>query len=149
MKTINETPEQIEENDHFDDEMIKVPDKNRLLYVIEEDNSIPVDRMRVFYELGKLFCTNLKQNLSKTSIDLSSEYGYQADIWRDFLAYPSIKVYLDGFRNEAIEQLANKSLIEGNGIRDAINVKKQMEETNKTDNSRFVVMMLPMRDNNG
>lgn len=90
-------------------------------------------------------------NLYLTSVELEEKYSDSGTTrvgWNNFLRHPSVKKYLDAFREENLETKANKQLEEAAlTAKDALTIKKDMDSKRKVeDNSNIVVIFLPLKD---
>lgn len=120
---------------------------DRLIQIIKDDSKLAEDIRIEFLVLARSYLTEFKDNLSQTSLELDAKYGFGADTWRDFLQYPSIKKYIDGFMNELIAKNVDQALISGNGTRDAIGVKREMARTSDDHtNEMFVIFRMPDKE---
>lgn len=119
----------------------------RLIDLIKSDTKLS-DEMRLeFLNLGRYFVNEFKDNLMLTSIDLDEKYGFGIDSWKDFLAYPTIKKYIDTFVKEIIGKNVDSSLASGVGVRDAIGVKKELDRySDSSTNENFIVFMMPQKE---
>lgn len=106
-----------------------------------------------FLSLANLFELDgqFQPNLYLTSVELEEKYSDSGTTrvgWNNFLKYPSVKKYLDSFREENLETKANKQLEESTlSAKDALNIKKEMDAKRKVDdNSNIVVIFLPQKD---
>lgn len=115
-----------------------------LIQIIQDDKKLSKDEAAEFISLANLFLADFTENLSKSSVELADETGLDLDTWRQFLSYPSIKRFIDGFITEQIKKKADTALLSGAGTRDAINVRKAMiEAEGAEDNTRYVILRLP------
>ena len=124
----------------------KQANRNELLDIIENDTTIPPQKVMQYLSLANIFMEDFAENLTLTSLDLNEVENVGVNTWREFLNHPSIRQYLDLFRNEQIESKAMKDLLAGEGVKDALNIRKMMKEENRQDNSNFIIMLLPGKE---
>ena len=121
-----------------------------LLTFITADEGLKRDKER--YEKFKAFSTlfekDLTNNLERTSIELDRTY-FTADAagWRDYLNYPTVKNFIDGFLNEKAEKSAKLAMGREMDTKDGVRVQKALDEKKKGgQNANIIVMFLPRRD---
>jgi hypothetical protein len=118
----------------------------RLLTIIKNDTKLEDDIRMEYLTLGNTFLDDFRTNITLTSIELDDKYGYGIDTWNGFINYPMIKKYIQGFVKELISKSADANLIKGEGVRDSINVRKEMDKANgDLQSERFVIFLLPKK----
>ena len=96
--------------------------------------------------MARLFMQDFANNMYKTSIELHSlpnEYSYYSiDAWKDFLNYPVVRKYIQSFKDEKINLMADQSLAQGD--RGAVSIRKAMQEGGPAiNNSNLILIRLP------
>lgn len=95
--------------------------------------------------MANLFMSDFANNMYKTSIELNSSKGYEGfsiDAWKDFLSYPIVRKYIQSFKDEKINMMADQGLAEGD--KSAVSIKKVMRDGgNAINNSNIVLIRLP------
>lgn len=119
----------------------------RLIQVIKQDPKIGPDIRLEYLTLAKDFLTDFKANLMLTSIELDEKYGFGIDVWKDFLNQPSIRKYNESFLSEMVGRTVDQALAKGEGTRDAIGVKRELDrQSGATTNEMFVVFRMPEKE---
>ena len=125
--------------------------EDKLVELVRQDTTLEMDNRFEFITLAQTYVDDFKENLTKSSIELHDKYrelDAGIDTWQEFLAHPPVKKYINGFVNEMINSSARSSLAKGEGVRDAISVKKAMEgEGTQGKNENFIVFRLPDKEN--
>lgn len=122
-------------------------EEQRLIQIIKQDPKIGPDIRMEYITLAKEFLTDFKANLMLTSIELDDKYGFGIDVWKDFLLQPSIRKYNEGFLSEMVGRQVDQALAKGEGTRDAIGVKRELDrQSGATSNEMFVVFRLPDKE---
>lgn len=123
-------------------DVTKIKDK-QLIRLIHEDKKLSSEEKMMYAAMADLFLQDLKDNLSRTSIALNEKYiDMSIDEWREFLTVPVIRKYIQGFKDEQIEIMADQGLMKGN--KDAVGIKKVMAAQGPVvNNSNIVLIRLP------
>lgn len=103
---------------------------------------------RLYMSYANLYDMNLVDNLKLTSVELDVKYSTNnPSSWHNFLKYPIVKKYIEGYLDEIIQKRAMSVLSEDAGkARDAHMIAKDIDAKNKgSDNSNIVVMFMPQR----
>ena len=125
--------------------MVKQEDK--LVEIVKNDVKLEHSVRFEYITLAKSFVEDFKNNLMLTSIDLNDKYPFGIDVWKEFLNYPAVKKYNEAFVDEIISRNTDASLISGEGIRDAVAVKKVLSDKGKeAKNENFIVFRLPDKE---
>lgn len=119
---------------------------NVLLELIKNDEKLKEKENREqrmsYISLATLFMEKFDENINKTSIEMNNTIPIGVDTWKDFLNYPTVRKYIQSFRDEKIMNIADKGLMEGN--KNAVSIKKSMEDRGPTiNNSNIILMRLP------
>lgn len=127
--------------------MKKVKTEDRLVELVRSDSKLE-DAIRFEYiTLAQSFVEDFRGNLMLTSIDLNEKYPFGIDVWQEFLSHPPVKKYTSSFVNEIITRNTETALATGVGVRDAIGVKKAMNDAgNESKNENFIVFRLPDKE---
>jgi len=121
--------------------------EDKLVELIRTDSKLQVDQRFEYIILAQNFAEDFRNNMMLSSIDLDAKYKFGMDVWQEFLSYPAVSKYITSFRNELINRNTDMALATGEGVRDAIGVKKAMkEEGGEVKNSNFVVFRLPDKE---
>lgn len=126
-----------------EDELVKIIKKDEKL---RENPDLRFDLIG----MATLFMSDFANNLYKTSIDLNSLGGmyayYSIDAWKEFLNYPIIRKYIQSYRDEKINMVADVGLSEGD--KSAVNIKKVIKDGGPAiNNSNIVLIRLPEKKN--
>lgn len=121
--------------------------EDKLVELVRRDEKLD-DAMRFEYiTLAQAFVEDFRANLMLTSIDLNEKYPFGIDVWQEFLNHPPVKKYVSSFVNEIISRNTDTALATGVGVRDAIGVKKAMNDSgNEAKNENFIIFRLPEKD---
>lgn len=122
---------------NIDDHIKKVD--NKLLTLLKNDEKLDKDTKMSYISIANVFLENFSKNLDKTSIELNEEIPIGIDTWRDFLNYPIVRQYIQGFRDEQINSVADKGLREGD--KNAVSIKKVMQEAGPAVNNSHIIMI--------
>lgn len=118
----------------------------KLLSILKTDGKLADDVRMEYLTLGNTFLDDFKENITLTSIELDDKYGYGIDTWNGFINYPMVKKYIQGFVKELISKSADANLIKGEGVRDSINVRKEMDKQNgDMQSERYIIFLLPKK----
>lgn len=133
------------------DDLIIGEDNTVLAQMIFDDKNLQEDKEKrlKYISFANLFSDDLMENLNLTSLELDDKYFTSDPIaWRDFLKYPPVAKFVDGFLTEKAERVAMKTLGEGSGkASDALKVKQMVDsKRNENDNSNIVVVFLPQKE---
>ena len=115
----------------------------QLIKLIHEDKKLSGEEKMMYAAMADLFLQDLKENLNMTSIELNDKYiDMTIDEWREFLTVPVIRKYIQGFKDEKIETMADQGLMKGD--KDAVGIKKVMAAQGPiVNNSNIVLIRLP------
>lgn len=115
----------------------------QLIKLIHEDKKLTGEEKMMYAAMADLFLQDLKANLNETSIGLNEKYiDMTIDEWREFLTVPVIRKYIQGFKDEQIEIMADQGLMKGD--KDAVGIKKVMAAQGPiVNNSNIVLIRLP------
>lgn len=124
---------------------------DRTLYeVVSDDGSLADDAEKVmlFKSYATLFEQDLLDNLYLTSLELDEKYATaNPSSWRSFLRHTSIKNYLETYKTEIQEKLADKALNSVEKPRDALKMKEAIDKKREVDtNKNIAVFFLPQKD---
>ncbi len=123
------------------------PEEQRLIQLIKQDAKIGPDIRMEYLTLAKEFLTDFKANIMLTSIELDEKYGFGIDVWKDFLLQPTIRKYNESFLSEMVGRTVDQALAKGEGTRDAIGVKRELDrQSGAMTNEMFVVFRLPDKE---
>jgi hypothetical protein len=128
-------------------------EKYKIAEIINSDvgfakSETPEKKMQ-FLAMASLYEQDFLKNITLDSLELSTKYPEITPAeWLDFLVFPPIKKYLDGFLNERAEKQAMKALGEGNlKASDALKIKADIDnKKERVDNSNIVIFFLPQKD---
>lgn len=122
--------------------MSDVKDK-KLVSLIRKDTKLSREEIMQYAAMAEIYLEDFKENLNKTSIELHEKHpDASIDEWREFLNVPVIRKYIQGFKDEQINIIADAGLMEGD--KDAVNIKRVMEAKGPTvNNSNFILIRLP------
>lgn len=103
------------------------------------------DQKDKYLSMAELFLPELKQNLNRTSIELSELYPeYQLEDWMEFLAVPVVSKYLQTLRNESISRNAEQAMTEGSLA--GAKLKQIVDASSASINSRYIIFRLPDKE---
>lgn len=124
--------------------MAKKKKDDGLLKLIQQDQSLEDELKMEFMTLANSYTDDFRANLFRTSIELDDLYPFGIHTWSTFLNHPPIKKFIQGFVNELISKSADTALAGGDGVRDAINVRREIDkQTEDYSGENFVVFRLP------
>lgn len=116
--------------------------ESKLLSTIREDTKIDDELRQEFMGMARIFLEELKENLSRTSIELDEIYGNGIDLWREFLNHAPIRKYLQSLKDEQLQGQIDQGLMSGE--KNVIGLKKVMDEKGPTtNNSNIILIRLP------
>lgn len=126
-----------------DEDIFKSSNKeNKLITQLKEDEKLDNDKRIEYVSMAKIYLEKFDEFINKTSIEMNKEIPLGIDLWREFLNYPIVRKYIQSFKDEQIEQIADKGLMEGD--KDAIGIKKVMKDRGPTiNNSNIILIRLP------
>ena len=84
-----------------------------LIKQLKEDTKLGKDQKMEYICIANQYLEKFDEYINKTSIDMNKEIPLGIDVWRDFLNYPVVRRYIQSFKDEQIEQIADKGLMEG------------------------------------
>lgn len=126
------------------------PDDRTLYQVVSEDGSLAEDleKSMLFKSYATLFEQDLLNNLYLTSLELDEKYATANPAsWRAFLKHTSIKNYLDSYKTEIQEKMADKALTTVEKPRDALKMKEAIDKKRDVDtNKNIIVFFIPQKD---
>lgn len=126
----------------------KLKQEDKLVEIVKNDEKLDPSTRFEYITLAKAFVEDFKSNLMLTSIDLNDKYPFGIDVWQEFLGHPPIKKYNEAFVNEIISRNTDAALASGEGVRDAVAVKKALNDVGKeAKNENFIVFRLPDKEN--
>lgn len=129
--------------------MAKKVKETSIVIAIQNDTKLSAEDKMEYISLANIYSSDFSNNLLKSSTDLATDTGVDVDTWRRFLSYGPVKRIIESFINEKIKKKADNALLEGNGTRDAINVRKAMIDAESgEDNTRFIILRLPDKVDN-
>ena len=134
-----------------DDKKRRIKKKNNvLLELIKNDENLKKKENREqkmsYISLATLFMEKFDENINKTSIEMNNSIPVGVDTWKEFLNYPVVRKYIQSFRDEKIMNVADSGLMEGD--KNAVNIKKAMENRGPTiNNSNIVLIRIPEKSN--
>lgn len=134
-----------------DDIKRRIKKKNNvLLELIKNDENLKKKENREqkmsYISLATLFMEKFDENINKTSIEMNNSIPVGVDTWKEFLNYPVVRKYIQSFRDEKIMNVADSGLMEGD--KNAVNIKKAMENRGPTiNNSNIVLIRIPEKSN--
>lgn len=115
---------------------------SQLILDLKADKKLETEQRLEYIGMAELYLQDLKVNLNKTSIELDEKVPLGIDTWRGFLNYPVVRKYINSFREEQINSIADAGLMVGDNK--AVGIKKAMNELNPTiNNSNIVLIRLP------
>lgn len=121
--------------------------EGKLIDIVSMDTNLDPDQRLEFITLANSFMEDFDKNLALTSIDLNSKYGFGIDTWSVFMSHPPVKRYIQRFVRELISRQADNALMSGAGVRDAINVRKELEkQANEFTADNLIVFCLPKKN---
>jgi len=117
---------------------------------LQQDKELDKDKAKkmAFLSCARSYDTDLGNNLKLTSLELDAKYKTASpSLWQQFVMYPVVKHYIDGYLEEIQEKKAAILLSEDAGhTRDALSITKEIYERRKgKDNSQFIVLWVPQR----
>ncbi len=114
----------------------------QLITDIKADEKIDRDLKQEYIGMANIFLSDLKKNLNKTSIEMDDVEPLGIDTWRAFLSYPVVRRYIQSFKEEQINTIADSGMMTGDNK--AVGIKKAMNDMNTTiNNSNIVLIRLP------
>lgn len=114
-----------------------------LVKIIEDSTSIDVSEKLLYIEMAKDFDSDFENHLFATSLSLNKKFPYGLDVWQVFLTNPQISHYIGAFTQEILEKQADLNIKDGNNVRDAAHIKKQLAGKSKgQDNFGFIIMYI-------
>lgn len=112
---------------------------------IYSSDVLTMDQKDKYLSMAELFLPELKQNLNRTSIELSELYpNYQLEDWMEFLAVPVVSKYLQTLRNESISRNAEQAMTEGSLA--GAKLKQIVDASSASINSRYIIFRLPDKE---
>lgn len=121
--------------------------EDKLVEIVKADEKLTPSLRFEYITLAKSFVEDFRANLMLTSIDLNDKYPFGIDVWQEFLAYPAIKKYNEAFVDEIISRNTDAALASGEGVRDAVAVKKALNDKGREAvNANFIVFRLPDKE---
>lgn len=118
---------------------------SRLEKDIFNSDVLTQDQKDKYLSMAELFLPELKQNLNRTSIELSELYPeYQLEDWMEFLAVPVVSKYLQTLRNESISRNAEQAMTEGSLA--GAKLKQIVDASSASINSRYIIFRLPDKE---
>lgn len=128
----------------------KGPDEDKkkkeslLLTTLKNDTKLKesnVNKYREFISLANIFLENFSENIYKTSIEMDINHPQGIDAWREFLDYPSVRAYIQSFKDEKIVSVADEGLSKGD--KSAVGIKKVASSGKRVNNSHIVLIRVP------
>lgn len=120
--------------------MAKEENQKQLVSLIHADTKLEREQKMEYASIAEIYLDKLKDNLSKTSIDLNETYPeIGIDKWREFLTVPVIRKYIQGFKDEQIMIRADEGLMAGD--KDAVSVKKVMQNQGPSINNQNIILI--------
>lgn len=109
---------------------------------------IDQDKKEKYLDMAETFLEDLKLNINKTSIDLSEMYPqYSSEDWMEWLTFPAVSKYVNGYRKERITREAEIAMTKGSV--GAAKIKDIVTSKDSDINSRYVVFRLPDKEDDG
>ena len=116
--------------------------ENQLISLLKADEKLAKDQKKSYLANANLFLENFDKNIDKTSIELNKDIPIGIDTWKEFLNYPVVRKYIQGFKDEKIMKVADSGLMQGD--KNAIGIKKVMQGNGPAvNNSNIVIIRLP------
>lgn len=119
--------------------------ESKLITQLWDDEKLKVDKDKQMNYIGmaNILLSDFKNNMNKTSIEMNDlEPNIGIDEWRDFLNYPVVRRYINGFREERITNRADEGLMSGD--KGAIGIKKAIQNSGSgVNNSNIVLIRVP------
>ena len=116
--------------------------ENQLVSLLKDDEKLAKDQKMSYLAIANLFLENFDKNIDKTSIELNKDIPIGIDTWKEFLNYPVVRKYIQGFKDEKIMKVADSGLMQGD--KNAIGIKKVMQGNGPAvNNSNIVIIRLP------
>ena len=115
-----------------------------LLTSLEEDDKLDKETKLEYISMAKIYLEDFKHNINKTSIDMNDVVPLSIDVWKNFLEYPIVRKYIQSFKDERIDKIADNSLMQGD--KGALNIKKALKENGPiNNNSNIILVRVPER----
>lgn len=124
-------------------------DLGRILY---KDKQLNEDkpRLQLFLSLAKMFDSDLKNNLKRTSFDLDEIYATSNHrSWLEFKNYPPVHKYIAQYLDEEQLSLARNALDKSSitKVKDAVDIQNQIEgKQAKEQNTNVIVFFMPQKE---
>lgn len=121
----------------------------RLVSLLLAEGSLTEKQKRKYLDMANEYLEDFSNNLQRSSVELAKHsVKFDADEWMEWQKYPCVYKYLNAFRNETMRRENDKAIISGEG-NSAVAIRKMLEKSSDTSNSRFVVFRLPDREKDG
>lgn len=121
----------------------------KLITLLLNENSLTEKQKRRYVDMANEYLEDFSGNLHRSSVQLADKsVKFDADEWMEWQSYPSIRKYLDAFRKDIMLRQNDTAIISGEG-NSAVAVRKMLDKTSDTANSRFVIFRLPDRVQDG
>ena len=125
-------------------------DEKTLYEVVANDGSIADDaeKTMLYKSYATIFEQDFLNNLYLTSLELDEKYATSNPAsWRNFLKHTSVKNYLESYKTEIQENLADKALNLVEKPRDALKMKEAIDKKkDENTNKNIVVFFIPQKD---
>jgi hypothetical protein len=129
-----------------------LPEMSKLVEILSKDKQLTEDkaRMQLFLALARLFDSDLKRNLNRTSFELDDAYDtHNPHAWLEFKQYSPVRKYITEYLDEEQLMQARKSITQ-DGIsktKDAMDLQAIVEGKQKADqNTNIIVFYMPQKD---
>lgn len=124
------------------DENKTVVKQSKLIKMIQDDTKLNKDLKMSYLSMANIYLDKFDTYINKTSIEMNKEVPLGIDIWKDFLNYPIVRQYIQSFRDEQINKIADTGLMKGD--KNAIGIKKVMQDKGPIiNNSNIILIRLP------
>lgn len=119
-----------------------VKKQSELIKLIKEDTKLSKELKMSYLSIANLYLEKFDTYINNTSIEMNKEIPLGIDTWKDFLNYPVVRKYIQSFRDEQINQIADTGLMKGD--KNAIGIKKVMQDKGPiVNNSNIILIRLP------
>lgn len=116
--------------------------QSELWDLLDQNKKLSDEEKLNFYPMANLYDSDLRNNLSRTTLDLNEIYSdYSVQLWRQFIRVPEIRKYIQSFKDEEINTKADEALMRGD--KDGAAIKKVMQGQNPINNQNIVLIRVP------
>jgi hypothetical protein len=140
--------------------MVEMSKKDKLIYdslsdlgrILYNDKQLNEDtpRLQLFLSLAKMFDSELRTNLKRTSFELDDAYATGNHLaWLEFKKYPHVHKYISQYLEEEQLSLAQKAIDEKamSKASVAVGLQNQIQDRQaKEQNTNVIVFFMPQKE---